>query len=171
MTPRTPPVQNAKPSQRHDHRPATRRTGQEKANMPKQFGQARDRYARSLQRWLVLVAHAANRRPLTYGALGRILADHPKIIGWRLDPIDAHCQLNGLPPLAIIVVDKASGEPGRGNVGIFRHDWFDMFWPTPEEPREAHVEAEEARGGIRKPPQAPCGGIPGTTHRANQLRR
>ena len=149
--------------------------------MPKQFSQARDRYARSLQCWLVLVAHATNRRSLTYDTLGRILGDHPKMAGRHLDPIDAYCQLNGLPPLAIIVVDKESGEPGRGNVGIFRpnenrervfgHNWFEMFPPAPEELREAHMAAEEARGGVRKPPEDPYAGIPGADGRASRFPR
>ena len=66
-----------------------------------------------------------------------------------LDPIDDYCNEHGLPPLAVVCVDPKTGEPSRGNVGVFRldknrervfnHDWFALVPPTPEEIKEAHL--------------------------------
>ena len=39
-----------------------------------------------------------------------------------LDPIDDYCNQHGLPPLAMVCVDPKTGEPSRGNVGVFRLD-------------------------------------------------
>ena len=66
-----------------------------------------------------------------------------------LDPIDGYCNEHGLPPLAVVCVDRKTGEPSRGNVGVFRldknrervfnYDWFALVPPTPEEIKEAHL--------------------------------
>ena len=73
-----------------------------------------------------------------------------------LDPIDDYCNEHGLPPLAVVCVDPKTGEPSRGNVGIFRldknrervfnYDWFALVPPTPDEIKEAHL--------ARNPPPA-----------------
>ena len=61
----------------------------------------------------------------------------------------AGAHIHGLPPLAVVCVDRKTGEPSRGNVGFFRldknrervfnYDWFALVPPTPEEIREAHL--------------------------------
>ena len=118
--------------------------------MPRRFDEERrNRYARSAQAWLALVAQATQRRTTTYDALGALLLSHPLTLRSDLDPIDDYCNQHELPPLAVICVDPKTGEPSRGNVGIFRldknrervfnHDWFALAPPTPEEIREAHL--------------------------------
>ena len=62
----------------------------------------------------------------------------------------------------MVCVDPKTGEPSRGNVGIFRldknrervfnHDWFALVPPTPEEIREAHL--------AQNPPPPPGSGKP-----------
>ena len=118
--------------------------------MPRRFDEdRRNKYARSAQAWLALVAHATQRRTTTYDALGALLLSHPLTLRSDLDPIDDYCNQHGLPPLAVVCVDPKTGEPSRGNVGIFRldknrervfnHDWFALVPPTPEDIREAHL--------------------------------
>ena len=99
--------------------------------------------------WLALVAQATQRRTTTYDALGALLLSHPLTLRSDLDPIDDYCNQHGLPPLAVVCVDPKTGEPSRGNVGVFRldknrervfnHDWFALVPPTPDEIREAHL--------------------------------
>ena len=65
---------------------------------------------------------------------------HPLTLRSDLDPIDDYCNQHGLPPLAVVCVDPKTGEPSRGNVGVFRldenrervfnHDWFALVPPT-----------------------------------------
>ena len=110
--------------------------------MPRRFDEdRRNKYARSAQAWLALVAQATQRRTTTYDALGELLLSHPLTLRSDLDPIDDYCNEHGLPPLAVVCVDPKTGEPSRGNVGVFRldknrervfnHDWFALVPPTP----------------------------------------
>ena len=110
--------------------------------MPRRFDEdRRNKYARSAQAWLALVAQATQRRTTTYDALGALLLSHPLTLRSDLDPIDDYCNEHGLPPLAVVCVDPKTGEPSRGNVGVFRldknrervfnHDWFALVPPTP----------------------------------------
>ena len=107
--------------------------------MPRRFDKdRRNKYARSAQAWLALVAQAAQRRTTTYDAL---LLSHPLTLRSDLDPIDDYCNEHGLPPLAVVCVDRKTGEPSRGNVGVFpldknrervfNYDWFALVPPTP----------------------------------------
>ena len=109
--------------------------------MPRRFDEdRRNKYARSAQAWLALVAQATQRRTTTYDALGALLLSHPLTLRSDLDPIDDYCNQHGLPPLAVVCVDPKTGEPSRGNVGVFRldknrervfnHDWFALV-PRP----------------------------------------
>ena len=118
--------------------------------MPRRFDEdRRNKYARLAQAWLALVAQATHRRTTTYDALGELLQSHPMTLRSDLDPIDDYCNEHGLPPLAVVCVDPKTGEPSRGNVGVFRldknrervfnHDWFALVPPTPEEIKEAHL--------------------------------
>ena len=118
--------------------------------MPRRFDEDRsNKYARSAQAWLALVAQATQRRTTTYHALGALLQGHPMTLRSDLDPIDDYCNEHGLPPLAVVCVDQETGEPNRGDVGIFRlkrnrewvfnYDWFALVPPTSEEIKEAHL--------------------------------
>ena len=123
----------------------------------------RNKYARSAQAWLALVAHAAHRRTTTYDALGALLLSHPMTVRSGLDPIDDYCNQHGLPPLAVVCVDPKTGEPSRGNVGVFRldknrervfnYDWFalvprpPMTSGRPTSPRTAGRPPAPRQGG------------------------
>ena len=102
--------------------------------MPRRFDEdRRNKYARSAQ--------ATQRRTTTYDALGELLQSHLLTLRSDLDPIDDYCNEHGLPPLAVVCVDRKTGEPSRGNVGVFRldknrervfnYDWFALVPPTP----------------------------------------
>ena len=118
--------------------------------MPRRFDEERrNKYARSAQAWLALVAQATQRHTTTYDAMGELLLSHPMTLRSDLDPIDDYCNEHGLPPLAVVCVDRETGEPSRGNVGVFRldqnrervfnYDWFALVPPTPDEIKEAHL--------------------------------
>ena len=125
-----------------------------------------------------LVAQATQRRTTTYDALGALLQSHPMTLRSDLDPIDDYCNRHGLPPLAVVCVDQKTGEPSRGNVGVFRlnknrervfnYDWFALVPPTPEEIKEAHLTRNPPRTTkLREPrpmPEPPKqdGPVPGT---------
>ena len=111
--------------------------------MVKSFGDDPTNPNRALQIWLILISAATNRQTLTYGMLAQAL-------GWKVlialaNPlwhIKHYCQENGLPPLTVLAVGKNSGRPGEGpdfpdpdagREAVFRHDWFRIFPPTPEE--------------------------------------
>ena len=128
--------------------------------MPRRFDEdRRNKYARSAQAWLPLVATGApNAAPPPTTPWGELLLSHPLTLRSDLDPIDDYCNQHGLPPLAVVCVDPKTGEPSRGNVGVFRldknrervfnHDWFALVPPTPEEIREAHL-AQNPRPSTR----------------------
>ena len=67
----------------------------------------RNKYFRSAQAWLALVAQAAHRRTTTYDALGALLLNHPLTLRSDLDPIDDYCNEHGLPPLAVVMESQA----------------------------------------------------------------
>ena len=80
--------------------------------MPHRFDEdRRNKYARSAQAWLALVAQATQRRTTTYDALGALLLSHPLTLRSDLDPIDDYCNQHGLPPLAVVCVDPKTGSP------------------------------------------------------------
>ena len=55
--------------------------------MPRRFDEdRRNKYARSAQAWLALVAQAVHRRTVTYAALGELLLSHPMRLRSDLDP-------------------------------------------------------------------------------------
>ena len=133
--------------------------------MPRRFDEdRRNKYARSAQAWLALVAHATHHRTTTYDALGALLLSHPLTLRSDLDPIDDYCNEHGLPPLAVVCVDPKTGEPSRGNVGVFRldknrervfnHDWFALVPPTPDDIREAHLAQNPGPSTSTKPREA-----------------
>ena len=119
---------------------------------------------RSAQAWLALVAQATQRRTTTYDALGALLLSHPLTLRSDLDPIDDYCNEHGLPPLAVVCVDPKTGEPSRGNVGVFlldknrervfNYDWFTLVPPTPEEIKEAHLAQNPRPSTSAKPREA-----------------
>ena len=111
----------------------------------------RNKYARSAQAWLALVAHAAHRRTVTYDALGALLQSHPMTLrsAPTSTPSTTTATSTGSRPWPWSASTKKTGEPSRGNVGIFgpdknrervfNYDWFALAPPTSDEIKEAHL--------------------------------
>jgi len=65
----------------------------------------------------------------------------PVAMGRIIDHIQCYCIINKLPPLSLIVVNKATGLPGSGmgdfdfsqQESVFNFDWYDIVPPTTEE--------------------------------------
>ena len=61
----------------------------------------------------------------------------------------------------MVCVDRKTGEPSRGNVGVFRldknrarvfnFDWFALVPPTPHEIKEAHLARNPRQSTSAKP--------------------
>ncbi len=111
--------------------------------MVTRFGDHSTNPTRALQAWLILIGRARNRQTLTYKTLIELMqfSAPPVALGPILDYILKYCQLNGLPPLTVIVVRKDTGAPGSGmgeysysqQEEVFEFDWYSIVPPTPEE--------------------------------------
>jgi putative restriction endonuclease len=66
--------------------------------------------------WPILGQRAAERSVITYGDLARLLGTHHRQIGKVLSVIQDYCVDEKLPPLTILIVNKATGHPGEGFV-------------------------------------------------------
>lgn len=63
-------------------------------------------------------------------------------LGRLLEPIQSYCLTHNLPPLTLLVVSEATGEPSPGFTAtqrvpeerqrVFAFDWLDCVAPTPE---------------------------------------
>jgi len=99
---------------------------------------------RAAQIWPVLVAAAHNRQVLTYEILADLIGMGPpgKGAGTLANPLSIimrYCDENDLPPLTVLVVNKTTGEPGKGLIAIkelhtdreraFRYRWYHMSPP------------------------------------------
>lgn len=71
---------------------------------------------RAAKVWPILVSVARNRGVITYKELGDSIGIHHRVVNHVLGVIQTHCLHNRLPPLTILVVNKASGRPGTGFV-------------------------------------------------------
>lgn len=87
-----------------------------------------------------------NRAPaglMTYGEFADQLGIAAQGTGPFLTPLLRWCRLNGLPPLPIIVVEKATGRPAGGDYDaatmdaeterVRKHDWSAVTKPTHDE--------------------------------------
>jgi hypothetical protein len=98
---------------------------------------------RAWQVWPVLALAAGNRQLLTYERLGRMSGMHAAGLGAVLEFIQAYCLENHLPPLTVLVVNKATGAPSEGFIAasdvprafarVFEHDWGQTGCPSPAE--------------------------------------
>jgi hypothetical protein len=71
----------------------------------------------------------------------------PVALGEPLFHIKHWCEVNGLPPLTVIVVNKETGKPGSGislididiaREEVFNYAWYRLVPPTIEELKEAY---------------------------------
>jgi len=112
---------------------------------------------RAVQIWQILVAKASSRETLTYGELAKLLKyGGAGTLSHSLGHIMYYCQQNGLPPLTVIVVNKATGSPGDGldvlpseqnskREEVFQYPWFDIIPPDAEELKKAVLAARRER--------------------------
>ena len=98
---------------------------------------------RCLRIWKVLLGQALVRNRITYSELASY-ADIPQVMlrssgqGTLLARVNAYCDRNSLPPLAVLVVRIDTKEPGAGYLGnvaedtreAFKFDWFSVSYPT-----------------------------------------
>lgn len=106
---------------------------------------------RAWQVWPLLTFAAVHRQLLTYDILARHTGMHAAGFGPILEHIQSYCLEHGLPPLTVIVVNKASGRPGEGFVAasdlpqaflnVFDYDWNSTSCPLPD----ALTKARERR--------------------------
>lgn len=97
--------------------------------------------------WSLLVMSAGNCQILNYDRLSRLIGVPESDLGRRLEPIQSHCILKGLPPLTSIVVNSRTGMPGEGFIAAdnvpqaqaetFLFNWLAQPVPTREDFREA----------------------------------
>lgn len=108
--------------------------------------------SRACQIWQILVGHAMRRQTLTYQDLAHLLGhNQPKVLARQLGAIYFYCLQNKLPLLTVLVVNKATGEPGLGlepdaergklRERVYQYDWYGIVPPTLEEYQEARVRA------------------------------
>jgi putative restriction endonuclease len=107
---------------------------------------------RALQIWLILMGHAHRRETITYGQLAqRIGFAGAQALARPLGCIMWYCTQNKLAPLTVLVVNKDTGAPSEGLIGVddcdiarervFNYKWFDLVPPTISELRAARVLA------------------------------
>ncbi|MEX2374490.1 MAG: HNH endonuclease [Dehalococcoidia bacterium] len=70
-------------------------------------------FARAADIWDVLCDRAAQKETITYGELGERVGVHPRALRFALDPVQAYCLDEGLPPLTILARD-INGQLGGG---------------------------------------------------------
>ena len=108
---------------------------------------------RAVQAWQHLIGKAANRQIVRYEEL-RDLMDYPTCnpLASILGCIMGYCEQHGLPPLTLLVVNKA-GVPGAGFTAeepgayhrrreeVFTFPWLKLMAPAIDELRQASLHA------------------------------
>jgi hypothetical protein len=97
----------------------------------------------ALRTYLVLIGCAYRAEKITYGVLSAAVdRGGPNLLAEPLDCITRWCTRNGLPQLASIVVEMATGLPAPGFTAVARdaiiveqqkvwaYDWFAHFPPN-----------------------------------------
>lgn len=95
-----------------------------------------NKFESAAQAWAVLAWAARHRQTMTYEQLGQTIKVIPVRLGQVLDPIQAYCVAQKLPPLTVLVVQKDTGLPGPGFTAaqavqvatdqskVFEYDWL-----------------------------------------------
>ena len=108
------------------------------------------REERALQIWQVLIGAAHSRQTLTYEDLGEIVGLLARGVGRYLYIISRYCTAHDLPPLTVLVVQKASGLPSPGltvddanaaQQQVYAHPWYRMT-PLSASDLTAHLKAD-----------------------------
>ena len=113
--------------------------------------------------WPVLVDAAKRRHVLNYGDLAQAIGYRgARPTRFALEPIQDLCLEKGWPPLTSIVVNKASGLPGRGFIAwpgdleeahelVFSFDWEALPRPFPPSHRHRFIAVNRSE---RQPPMS-----------------
>ena len=120
--------------------------------MPRFFSENSTNPTRAQQIWPILIAAAAERRILTYGMVAHLIGYKVSVaLGEPLFHIKHWCEVNGLPPLTVIVVNKETGKPGSGislididiaREEVFNYAWYSLVPPTVNEELKEAYKAE-----------------------------
>jgi len=112
-------------------------------------------HERAAQVWSVLALAARNRQILTYDILSQLVGVPARGFAHILDHIQRYCLQQRLPPLTILVVNGATGLPGKGffaerniprhQAKVFNYDWLKHGAPTPDDLAEAMEVARRDR--------------------------
>jgi hypothetical protein len=102
--------------------------------------------ASALRAYLVLIGCAAHSHTITYGDLAKaIKRGGPNFLAQPLDCLTRWCTRNGLPHIASLVVEQATGMPAEGfnavarkeipaeQEKVYAQDWYAHFPPTIQE--------------------------------------
>lgn len=116
--------------------------------MPRYFADNSTHATRAQQIWPILIAAAVERKIVTYGMIAHLIGYKVSVaLGEPLFHIKHWCEVNGLPPLTVIVVNKETGKPGSGislidvdiaREAVFNYAWYSLVPPTVEELKEAY---------------------------------
>ena len=97
---------------------------------------------KAIQIWPILVLCASRRETLTYDVLGKLIGVRAPIVPELLEPIQSYCLLEGLAPLASIVVNQATGLTAdgfitaanlpRAQADVYARDWLSDGLPKAE---------------------------------------
>ena len=114
------------------------------------------KYDRAMQIWVLLACAAKDRTLYTYHGLGWRLGMKKAagVMAQFLGPIMRYCEHHGLPPLTILVINQASGQPGDGLItvdpdkaGDARKKVFEYDWLNEPPPQVKDLEEAVRRGG------------------------
>jgi len=109
---------------------------------------------RAAQIWPILAFAAKNRQVLTYQDVSDLTGMPARGLGFCLEPIQAYCLQNRLPPLTVLVVHAHDGLPGTGftaaadvpkaQAQVFAYDWRQNACPAAAALAAAVAGSEEA---------------------------
>lgn len=98
-----------------------------------------DQRVRAGKIWPHLVHAASSHGTMTYADLGPRVGTPHRNLDKPLHVIADYCTARGLPPLAVLVVNGTSGQPGAGLAGgddveagkqrVYAHDWKNVVNP------------------------------------------
>jgi putative restriction endonuclease len=107
------------------------------------------KYERAAQYWSLVALAVRNRQVLTYDIVAQLTGVPRVAVGGFLDPVQAYCLQQHLPPLIILVVGENSGLPGEGFIAaqdipraqaeVFAYEWQSVAAPSPEALERAYL--------------------------------
>ncbi len=97
---------------------------------------------RALQLWPLLVSGAKHRQTFTYEFVSKLVGVAPEGLAYPLGILMRYCRHKELPPITVLVVNSATGQPGEGlplkdlnrdRERVFNYPWLEMQAPTTDE--------------------------------------